>query len=643
MVNSGPNPGEFAIDEEILAAVREQAAETPGVAAESGADGGSGARAVEEIENAGEGGEGPRVRWLPEYAGMRLALAVCAARGAYVQEAEKAGRKDGRITVDEKCRIVRVITLAWMRVNGAFFVDKAVMGASTAFYWWRKGGRFFRLASEEFASWLVAEIGMEPTSREVVNALKAVNLAAVDGRIASVVEYRRYFAHVGDVVYMSCGEDEVVCLSRRGVERRANGHGGIFFPPDSVLPKWRLLPEGEETDPLSTALYGGMESVVGERARTLLKLWLCALPFDPLCKPLLVFAGGVGSGKTKTATGVFRILGVEPRTCDFSRDSKPEDFWTAVNRGGVMTVDNVDAKIPWLPGALAAASTGGSMESRKLYSDSDTVVRRAQAWIVVTTASPQFAQDAGCADRILSIELFRRDKPTADSALDAELAEKRDGIISYIARAVRGAMAVEDAPPDGLNRRHPDWAAWAWRVGVALRIREAAEEALFSAEDDKSLFTIMSDETFGAPFVRFMNSRDHDFEGTAGELLQEMIAARVIEDDDRKQLSSKSIGRRLNEKGSWPFYRKVFGASARQLAGRIVYRFSPQRGGLGGFNDHFSSLYKENNFSLIKDEKGGSNPPNPPADAAATPPQAASQTAFGDFPVAPYDPGDPLL
>lgn len=614
-----------------LSAVRDESAATG-----DGVPGGvSGADGADTGDSAGEGGEGPRVAWLPEYAKMRMAVAICAARGLYIQAVIDSKRnKDGRITVEEKCRIVRVIALAWMRANGAFFVDEASVSVSTAYYLHRKSGRFYRVSSEEFAAWLVSSAGMEPTSREVVNLQKAVAMAAVDPKLSKAVEYRRYFAHVGGRVYISCGELEVVAVSADGVERRRNGDGDIFFPPDSCLPPWRLLPEGREVDPIDTALYRTMASVEGERSKTLIKLWLCALPFSPVNKPLLVFVGGVGSGKTKSATGVFRILGVDTRTCDFSRDSKPADFWTAVNRGGVMTVDNVDANIPWLPTALASASTGGSSEARKLYSDNEVVVRRALAWIVITTASPMFARDAGCADRILKIELFRQDKPTSDSALDAELAEKRDAILSYVVRAVRGALSVTEAPPDGLNRRHPDWAAWAWRIGCALGIRKDAEDALLAAEDDKSLFTIVSDEVFGLPFVHFMDSREGDWEGDAAELLTAMVAARVLtEDDVRRNLSARSVGKRLS--ASWPFYQKVFGASKRMLTGRVRYRFSPRKSGLGGYNNAFSNLSNITSpFHSEKDETGGVNPPISP-----TPPPKD----YTDFPVEPYDEGDPLI
>lgn len=592
--------------------------------------GGTGGSATNDGGASGGAGDGPRVVWLPEYATMRLNVALCAAKGAYLQQLEES-KRDTRLSSDVRCRIVRLITLAWMRCNGAFFVNAEDLRATTAYYYYRRTGRYYALGSEEFAAWLVGSIGMEPTAREVINCQKAVAMTAVMPQISHAVEYRRYFAHVGETVYVSNGEAEVVAITRAGMARQQNGAGGVFFPPDSCLPSWNLV---EAIDPLSTVLYGSMATVAGERARTLIKLWLCCLPFCPQNKPLLVFVGGVGSGKTKSATGVFRVLGVEPRTCDFARDAKPDDFWTAVNRGGVLTVDNVDARIPWLPQALAAASTGGSMESRKLYSDNELITRRAAAWIVITTASPQFAQDAGCADRILKIELYRRDEPTSDSALDAEIAERRDGLMSYIVRAVQGALKIEETPPDGLNRRHPDWAAWAWRVGVALGIREAAEEALYGAEDDKSLFSLVSDEAFGLPFVRWMDSRDSEWEGDAADLLTALTTARIVSAEDARNLSPRGIGRRLG--ASWAFFRQLFGAEKRISSGRVIYRFTPRRGGLGGFNDHFSTFFNNSPQDIDKKgENGETNPPNPPT------PQKDPKFDDEFVPGVPYD--DPLL
>jgi hypothetical protein len=56
---------------------------------------------------------------------------------------------------------------------------------------------------------------------------------------------------------------------------------------------------------------------------------------------------------------------------------------------------------------LACAATGGSQRRRRLYTNSDLVTLRANAWLVLTTANPTFASDAGLADRLLLVRTHR--------------------------------------------------------------------------------------------------------------------------------------------------------------------------------------------------------------------------------------------
>ena len=76
-----------------------------------------------------------------------------------------------------------------------------------------------------------------------------------------------------------------------------------------------------------------------------------------------------------------------------------------------------DSRTRWLADALACAATGGSLQWRRLYTNSELVTLWANAWLIVTSASPSFASNAGLADSLLLVRTHRVVGESSDAAL----------------------------------------------------------------------------------------------------------------------------------------------------------------------------------------------------------------------------------
>ena len=76
-----------------------------------------------------------------------------------------------------------------------------------------------------------------------------------------------------------------------------------------------------------------------------------------------------------------------------------------------------DSRTRWLADALACAATGGSLQRRRLYTNSELVTLWANAWLIVTSASPSFASNAGLADSLLLVRTHRVVGESSDAAL----------------------------------------------------------------------------------------------------------------------------------------------------------------------------------------------------------------------------------
>ena len=160
----------------------------------------------------------------------------------------------------------------------------------------------------------------------------------------------------------------------------------------------------------------------------------------------------------------------------------------------------------------------------------------------------------------------RRTDETSDASLSDEIREHRDAGLSFIARTLATALADTQRTPAGLNQRHPDFAAFAVRIGRAIGRETETVHALKSAEQDKSLFCLENDTIATALLAYLANGET--FIGTASELREKLIET---DTDLADKLSVKRLGKRLPCSGrTW----KRFCTQNRKKTG-ITTQFTP--------------------------------------------------------------------
>ena len=87
----------------------------------------------------------------------------------------------------------------------------------------------------------------------------------------------------------------------------------------------------------------------------------------------------------------------------------------------------------------------------------------------------------------------RRNDETEDEKLSAEIKEHRDAGLSFIAQTLKKVLDDSGPVPPKLNLRHPDFAAFAAKIGRAIGRSDEVVSALQKAEKDKSLFCLEND------------------------------------------------------------------------------------------------------------------------------------------------------
>lgn len=483
---------------------------------------------------------------------------------------------DKRLSATEKNKQIAAIVLEELHQRGRFFFHSENKDFASSMFFDARRKVLLGLNSDQFKSWLSRWTGLSMSETSFEYVVNGVEVESLQGLTMGIIP-NSYWAQTEKGIYLSCGDGEMARITAAGIDNVDNGTDGILFASGFTLPPWTFT---EPLDPFEACRLFRDAATTTTAGKDLLKLWILSLPTNQAWRPALVATGAPGSGKTRVITGVFEMFGIPQRIVGIC-DMGEADFWTQVNAGGLLCLDNVDSRIKWLPDALAAAATNGSHEKRMLYTDNTIVRQHANSWVAITSADPMFAADPGLGDRLLVCRFDRRIAETAERALSEEIAANRDGCLSWVAVCLQKALADSVPVPAGLNRRHPDFASFAVRLGRALGMEERAIKALKAAESDKSRFNIENDD-IGAMLLTIGK-----FDGTVADL--KLVLTKM---DPAFAWSPQKLARRILK--LWPHLEVTLGAKQETgHGGGLVYHFTHLNGDSGDSKRLFSENSRE--------------------------------------------------
>ncbi|MGO9246828.1 MAG: bifunctional DNA primase/polymerase [Verrucomicrobiia bacterium] len=461
-------------------------------------------------------------------------------------------------TPTQKNNLVAKIVVDALATRGSFYYHAQHRDFATAMFFDGETKRLERVQSDAFVAWLSEWAKINRSAPVFRFVLSAVETASLSGPHTSAVIPESFWASRSGACYLSNGDGLVAKITANNVEPCDNGIDGVLFGAGATLPPWELV---EPVDPFASCSLFAKANHADDHGAMLLKLWALSFATLPVCKPPFVLAGPIRSGKTRIVRGIAELYGL-PQCVEEPSDTEKSQvaFWVNLDAGGVYALDNVDTRVAWLADAIASASTGAGVFPRKLYTDSGRVEMRPRAWLAVTTCNPTFAADAGLADRLLVARMNQRDGETSDEALSTEIAANRDAGLSWIAHTLAKAVADSAAVPSGLNRRHPDFAALAVRLGRALGHEQEAIAALRAAESDKARFCLENDPVGAALLAAIAEGAK--FVGTAAKLLDILaqhdtdFSAAAHGPRGNRLWSAKRLGKRLAV--LWPYIAEMF-------------------------------------------------------------------------------------
>lgn len=451
--------------------------------------------------------------------------------------------------------------IMWLRLRGRLFWNRDNKINLANLYFDESANILRAVHSDDFQGWLHAHTQVSPDRSDFKSLMHMIDSAAMNKEVANECVPGALFDRRGDVVYVSCGDSLMVRVKPavKGepiCEVVPNGTDNVVFTQGMTLQPWEIL-DGDGEDPFDNCPPFSTANYQGEHGRMIARLWFLGLASCLRCYPAVVFTGKMRSGKSRTAKAVFELLGAPVRLSAI-RANGEQDFWTVLNKGGVVCFDNVDTKNAWFGDAMQLACTDGSTEARTLFTNDQTTTLKANAKMIMTSNNPMFAAESGLADRLQIVRLGQFDgkngKESGDSAITVAIVEHRNAALTWFVKTVSRALADREDVEPNVNMRHPDFAAFAMRCARAISEQSYRQAilALKSAEFDKALLTVQNTPTtnyiYEALCARFTNPEtiDKEWDGTASDMLSMIVE--IHPDLDRsKFISATSIGKALGK------------------------------------------------------------------------------------------------
>lgn len=409
------------------------------------------------------------------------------------------------------------------KVDGLFYSgsDKAAYATVTV------GDRkeHLRIESREFKDWLVNEyltkFSRVPDNKSIQEAVAACRAVATTSgpRIATPV---RLAEHAGSYYLDLCDEQRRVVVFSADGWRLVENPPVRFFRPDGIgaLP----IPQSDSLKSLN-------------RLRKLLNVddisnWSLVLAFltcglrPGYPNPFILLTGEQGSGKSNMAKALRQL--VDPHTTPLNGPPENEqDCFVAAVGSHMFGFDNVSILSRKTADTLCRISTGGGLQKRKLYTDTDTVhVHVSPRPMIMTSIVDPVSEHADLRNRALLLEL----KPLPDELRITEEDFWRE--FNEIKAGVLGALL--DALCDGLKKLPIVSLDWSPRLLDFAKLSTACEEALgfqpgtllsaYGSNNASARDSVLDSSSIGN-FI--LNLTPNPYEGTVSQLLDHARAAHL--------------------------------------------------------------------------------------------------------------------
>lgn len=416
---------------------------------------------------------------------VRAPIALCISSKDQIKSL--AGKD--RATIEQKRRLSTLI-LADLNGQGAFY-RTPVLGE--LYYFFKNEKELYLIGSLEFRA-LCNEL-YEINGKDPKWAYIEEDLIVHCQRRGQVTEIYHFARFQNKKLYIHAGGHSVFRLDGESIKTINNGDDGVLFVKnnkmETIEPVFNY--EGSPVRELLVNIININKSPEQKGRLDLYHAYIYSIFFESLLptKPIVLFMGVKGSGKTSAARALKCALFGKSGQVDTGLTEKEDAFWAAVCNSYILCIDNVDKLIRWLADALAVVATGGTFKRRKLYETNTLVEYTPRCFVILTSRNPEIFLRDDVIDRLVLIEVDRREDFIPESVLLENLSYRHGEIwgelLTNLNKIVKAVNQPEKREP--FDFRLADWASFVLTVSPILGI-ENPEQKLKLLEDSKKNFAL---------------------------------------------------------------------------------------------------------------------------------------------------------
>ncbi len=306
------------------------------------------------------------------------------------------------------------------------------------YYFHKEGRHVMALDSMDFTAMLNEQFGLVAT--EVDFKFVVADLSAKchnNGREAQVYMYAHYDV-AAHRLYVDRFDGYMYRLDGETIELVANGEDSVIFRRKLRHEPYTISEPDEGSDQLQDHVIRYLNCdiedtpLTAEDYQQLVRIWIHAIFFEELAptKPLLLFTGIKGSGKTVIARIIGRLL-FGRRGFDVATVGEERDYVANITNNYLLCLDNADTYKPWLSERLATTATGGTHVFRRLYTTNEMDEYTSRCFVMLTSRTPKFKRD-DVVERLLIIKTKAPDDYQSEGGIFENLQKYRDAILSEI-------------------------------------------------------------------------------------------------------------------------------------------------------------------------------------------------------------------
>ncbi|OGF45118.1 MAG: hypothetical protein A2536_06440 [Candidatus Firestonebacteria bacterium RIFOXYD2_FULL_39_29] len=404
-----------------------------------------------------------------------------------------------------------------------------------SYYFRNKDHKLFSVNSIAFQAFVEFSFGLNSTEIEYKYLIESIKAYAYREKTVTVYNFCFYNRYLS-CLYISSFDGMMYRLNGYIVESVPNGTDGILFIDDPSWESFEYLGQNIRSGYVSELLVDTINFTLSTEVLLLPSeqrgFWLLnifSLFFESLLptKPLTLFLGQKGSGKTSTLSWILSLFfGSKVRVLSMGKD-KEDAFLASICNEYLVVYDNVDGKILWLNDHLAAVATGSGIIRRKLYTTNEKSKMFPRVFIFLTSRTPNFKRD-DLADRMLifNVETFKEFK--SEEQLRKERADKRNELMTELLNDLNTIvqhLKTDGNPEFKTNHRMADWAKLVCRIGRVVGVENKIILALEKLQHDQSEF-LLGDEPIAQALELWTGIPGYEARSlTAKELLDELGSA----------------------------------------------------------------------------------------------------------------------